>query len=207
MASQSKKDRRRNPRDLDQKHQREERKTLIAERLHLYKNALRIPPSINQFSCFLDDQDTEQVMSLFKNYIPETRAEKRKRLLSEDPRAGSKPILNKFGLKHVTDLIEQKKAKIVLIASDVDPIEVVVFLPTLCKKMGIPYAIIDGKRKLGSLVNLKQTSCVCLCDVSPKNAAELKNIVKKANSIFLDNYEMTMKKWGGGVLLKEARKE
>lgn len=210
MASQSKKEareRRRNPRDLDQKCQREERKALIAERLHLYKNALRIPPSVNQFSTFLDDHDTDQVMTLFKSYIPETKTEKKKRLLRDNPRSGRKPILNKFGLKHVTDLIEQKKAKLVLIASDVDPIEVVVFLPTLCKKMGVPYAIVNGKKRLGTLVNLKATSCVCLCDVSPKDAAEFKNIVTKANSMFLDNYEMAMKSWGGGVILKEAKNE
>merc|ERR1712176_116480 len=35
----------------------------------------------------------------------------------------------KFGLNHVTALIEQKKAKLVLIAHDVEPIELVVWLP------------------------------------------------------------------------------
>jgi large subunit ribosomal protein L7Ae len=39
----------------------------------------------------------------------------------------------KCGLNHVTYLIEQKRAKIVLIAADVYPIETVVYLPTLCK--------------------------------------------------------------------------
>lgn len=206
MVSQSKKEmieRRRNPRDLDQKHQREERKALIAERLHLYRNALRIPPAINQFSTFLSQQDMDQALSLFRNYVPETRVEKRKRLMSEDPRAGRKPILIKFGLKHVTDLIEQKKARIVLIASDVNPIEVVVFLPTLCRKMGVPYAIVNGKKDLGALVHLKSTSCICLCDVAPKDSAELKNIVAKVNAMFMDNYEMMMKKWGGGSLLRD----
>lgn len=38
----------------------------------------------------------------------------------------------KYGLNHVTTLIENKKAKLVVIAHDVDPIELVVFLPTLC---------------------------------------------------------------------------
>lgn len=35
----------------------------------------------------------------------------------------------KFGLNHVTTLVETKKAKLVLIAYDVDPIELVVWLP------------------------------------------------------------------------------
>ena len=38
----------------------------------------------------------------------------------------------KYGLNHVTTLIENKKAKLVIIAHDVDPIELVVFLPALC---------------------------------------------------------------------------
>lgn len=51
----------------------------------------------------------------------------------------------KFGLKHVTKLIEDKKASLVVIAHDVTPIELVVWLPALCRKMGIPYCIMKGK--------------------------------------------------------------
>lgn len=35
-----------------------------------------------------------------------------------------KPIVVKYGLNHVTNLIERNKAQLVVIASDVDPIEV-----------------------------------------------------------------------------------
>lgn len=51
----------------------------------------------------------------------------------------------KFGLKHVTTLIEEQKASIVVIAHDVEPIELVVWLPALCRKMGVPYCIVKGK--------------------------------------------------------------
>ena len=51
----------------------------------------------------------------------------------------------KFGLKHVTTLIEEQKASLVVIAHDVNPIELVVWLPALCRKMGIPYCIMKGK--------------------------------------------------------------
>lgn len=51
----------------------------------------------------------------------------------------------KFGLKHVTTLIEEQKASLVVIAHDVNPIELVVWLPALCRKMGIPYCIIKSK--------------------------------------------------------------
>ena len=43
-----------------------------------------------------------------------------------------------YGLDRVTALIEAKKAALVIIAHDVDPIELVIFLPALCRKMGVP---------------------------------------------------------------------
>jgi len=40
-------------------------------------------------------------------------------------------------------------------AHDVDPIELVVFLPALCRKMGVPYVIVKGKARLGTVVHKK----------------------------------------------------
>lgn len=48
----------------------------------------------------------------------------------------------KYGLRHVTNLIESGKAQLVVIAHDVDPIELVVWMPALCKKMDVPYCIV-----------------------------------------------------------------
>lgn len=53
-----------------------------------------------------------------------------------------KPIVVKYGINHITNLVESGKAQMVVIAHDVDPIELVVWLPALCKKMGVPYAIV-----------------------------------------------------------------
>ena len=83
------------------------------------------------------------------------------------------PVL-KFGINHVTDLIESSKAKLVLIASDVDPIELIVWMPTLCRKKNIPYAIIQGgKSKLGQLVGQKSASCVAICSTKKEDSKEL----------------------------------
>ena len=46
-----------------------------------------------------------------------------------------------------------------VIAHDVDPIELVVWLPALCRKMEVPYAIVKGKSRLGA-VNLAHLSCL-----------------------------------------------
>ena len=52
----------------------------------------------------------------------------------------------------------QGKAQLVVIAHDVDPIELVVWLPALCRKMGVPYAIVKGKARLGAVSGGSQTS-------------------------------------------------
>lgn len=39
-----------------------------------------------------------------------------------------------------------------VIAHDVDPIELVVWLPALCRKMEIPYCIVKGKSRLGAVL-------------------------------------------------------
>lgn len=38
-----------------------------------------------------------------------------------------------------------------VIAHDVDPIELVVWLPTLCRIMEVPYCIVKGKSRLGAV--------------------------------------------------------
>jgi len=125
---------------------------------------LKVPPAINQFSKTIDKNQASQLLKLLAKYSPETKKEKKTRLQKEaESKAGGKadakkdkkdkPTVLKFGLNHVTELIEQGKAKLVIIAHDVDPIEMVVFLPALCRKKGIPYAFIRGKARLGKLVH------------------------------------------------------
>ena len=76
-----------------------------------------------------------------------------------------RPYHIKFGLNHITKLIEERKAKLVIIASDVDPIELVVWLPALCRKMDVPYCFVRGKAALGKLVHLKNAAALALTEV------------------------------------------
>ena len=71
-----------------------------------------------------------------------------------------------LGVNTVTTLVENKKAQLVVIAHDVDPIELVVFLPALCRKMGVPYCIIKGKARLGRLVHRKTCTAVAFTQVN-----------------------------------------
>ena len=84
----------------------------------------------------------------------------------------------KFGLNHVTTLVENKKAKLVLIASDVDPIELVVWFPQLCRRQEVPFAFVKSKAKLGKIVHKKNATVVALTEVRKEDQAELENLVK-----------------------------
>ena len=122
-----------------------------------------------------------------EKYSPETRKEKKDRLVAKtqtsDKAQTSKPVNLKYGLNHVTYLVEQKRAKLVLIANDVDPIETIVFLPTLCKAMDIPYAIVQCKARLGKLVHKKTATCVALTEFT-HSQAELNNIARNVHEQF-----------------------
>ena len=153
---------------------------------------LKCPPALAQFFDPLDKDACKKVYKLLESYAPETKKEKKERLQKEakdkvkgqkEKKDGKKPISLKCGLNHVTYLIEQKRAKLVLIAADVDPIETVVFLPSLCKSMDIPYAIVPSKAKLGQLANKKTCTCLALTDFKD-NAAELENLCKNFREKF-----------------------
>lgn len=80
-------------------------------------------------------------------------------------------------------LVESKKASLVVIAHDVDPIELIVFLPALCRKMGVPYVIVKGKARLGTVVHKKTAAVLALQEVKSEDNRELATLVSasKAN--------------------------
>jgi len=111
-----------------------------------------------------------------------------------------KPILVKFGFNHVTDLIEAGRAKLVLIAHDVDPIEVVLWMPTLCVKKDIPFAIIRGKARLGALVGKKTAACAALCDVRPEDEKVFKEIADDCHTQYNKRFNYLKKKIGPKIM-------
>lgn len=60
----------------------------------------------------------------------------------------------KKGINEVTKAVERGEAKLVVIAKDVSPPEVVQHLPIICKEKGIPIIEVDEKQKLGMAAGL-----------------------------------------------------
>lgn len=169
---------------------------------------LKIPPPINQFSQALDKHTAQQLFKLLEKYRPENPIAKIQRLKAKaEAKAAGKEVppskkTNQLrqGVNTVVKLVEQKKAQLVVISHDVDPIELVVYLPALCRKMGIPYCIIKGKSRLGTLVYRKTCTCVALTQVDNSDRANLAKLVETIKTNFNDRYEEIRKHWGGGLL-------
>ena len=115
------------------------------------------------------------------------------------------PVVLKFGLNHITTLIENKKAKLVVIASDVSPVELVVWLPALCRKFGVPYAVVNNKGRLGALVHMKTATALALTAYKKEDEAAFGKIVDLANAKFKDNADVR-RKWGGGIMGMKTQK-
>lgn len=174
---------------------------------------LKVPPAIAQFQNTLDRNTATQTLKLLNKYRPETKAQKKERLKAEATAVADgkkkedvskKPYAVKYGLNHVVGLIENKKAALVLIPNDVDPIELVVYLPALCRKMGVPYAIIKGKARLGTVVHKKTAAVVALTEVKQEDKNELSKLVSTINDGFNNKYEEHRRHWGGGIMGQKA---
>ncbi|KAF5195142.1 60S ribosomal protein L7a-2 [Thalictrum thalictroides] len=179
----------------------------IQRQRRILKQRLKVPPALNQFTKTLDKSLATNLFKMLLKYRPEDKAAKKERLLKRAQAESEgktieakKPIVVKYGLNHITYLIEQNKAQLVVIAHDVDPIELVVWLPALCRKMEIPYCIVKGKARLGSIVHKKTASVLCLTSVKNEDKMDFSKILEAIKANFNDKYDEYRKKWGGGIM-------
>jgi len=180
----------------------------IQRQKSVLQRRLKIPPPINQFSHTIDRATATQLFKLLEKYRPETSAAKKRR---QEKRAEKKvekkvdkptkrPNMIRQGVNTVTKLVEKKKAQLVVIAHDVDPLELVLFLPALCRKMGVPYCIVKSKARLGRLVRRKTCTAVAICQVDNTDKTNLTKLVETIKNNFNERFDELRKHWGGGVL-------
>lgn len=169
---------------------------------------LKVPPAIAQFSHTLDKNTATELFKLLNKYRPETKQEKKARLDveakavaegKEEGKKDKKPLFVKYGLNHCVALVESKKANLVIIAHDVDPIELVVFIPALCRKMGVPYVIVKSKARLGAVVHKKTAAILTLQDVRSEDQKELSTLISAAKVNYNDKADELRRTWGGGL--------
>jgi len=176
------------------------------QRKILYQR-LRVPPSINQFTNTLDKNLSLNLFKLLHKYRPEDAATKKERLaaLASKKDAGEgetakKPLYVKYGINHITKLCEDKKAQLVCIAHDIDPIELVLWLPAVCRKMDIPYCIVKSKSRLGALVHKKTATALALTSVRPEDRHDFSQLVTAIRQQYNENAKQIERTWGGGIM-------
>jgi len=87
------------------------------------------------------------------------------------------------GTNETTKAVERGLAKLVIIAEDVDPPEVVAHLPLLCDERKIPYVYVPSKAKLGSAAGI-EVPAASACIIEPGEATDLiKEIVSRVQKI------------------------
>merc|ERR1719174_2336831 len=167
---------------------------------------IKIPPAINQFKQTFDKRAASQLFRLLNQLKPETKAQKAERIgdaaakkAAGGDAASKKPVCVKMGINHITKLVEEKEAKLVVIAHDVDPIEIVLWLPSLCQARGIPYCIVKSKARLGALVGKKTATCLAITDVNAADKNARQSLVPVAKASFNDVHEDALRKWGDAV--------
>ena len=78
----------------------------------------------------------------------------------------------KKGINEVTKAVEKGTAKLVAYASDVNPPEIVMHLPLLCKEKEIPCVKVGTKEELGAAAGLP-VSTVSVCVLQEGEAKDL----------------------------------
>ena len=59
------------------------------------------------------------------------------------------------GINEATKSVERRTAKLVVMAEDVQPEEILIHMPSLCEEKGIPYAYVKTKKDLGQSVGIE----------------------------------------------------
>ncbi|MEM2941261.1 MAG: ribosomal L7Ae/L30e/S12e/Gadd45 family protein [Thermoproteota archaeon] len=95
-------------------------------------------------------------------------------------RLASKTGKIKRGTNEATKALERGVAKIVYVAGNTDPVEVVLHIPLLSRDRKIPYIVVPDKKKLGEAAGLANVSAAAVAIIDPGEAAPmLESVVKK----------------------------
>lgn len=78
----------------------------------------------------------------------------------------------KKGTNEVTKAIERSQARLVVIAEDVQPKEIIMHLPIICNEKKCPYVYVPSKEELGRTAGINvPTAAVCI--IEPGEAKDL----------------------------------
>ena len=87
------------------------------------------------------------------------------------------------GANEVTKQVERGQAKLVVMAEDISPEEILAHMPVLCEEKNIPYAYVPSKDELGTSAGLHiGTAAVAVLNPG-KDKTTLETLVKKTSEL------------------------
>ncbi|MGC8909417.1 MAG: 50S ribosomal protein L7Ae [Fervidicoccaceae archaeon] len=110
--------------------------------------------------------------------VPQELAEQVYKLIEKARSTGGKI---KKGTNETTKAVERGVAKLVVIAEDVDPPEVVAHLPLLCEEKKIPYVYVPSKKRLGEAAGIEVQSAAVAVVEAGEAKQDLNDLVSKIN--------------------------
>lgn len=121
-------------------------------------------------------------MSYVKFKVPDKLKEQIKNALTTI--AETKDSKIRRGMNEVTKSIERVQAKLVVMAEDVSPPEILYHVPLLCEEKNVPYAYISTKKNLGKAVNINVgSSSIAIENVGSGNENILDDILKQLEGL------------------------
>lgn len=118
-------------------------------------------------------------MTYVKFEMPEALAKKTLEAVAGARESGKIRI----GINEVTKAVERQKAKLVVMAEDVDPQEIMLHIPILCDEKKIPYSYVKGKAELGKAAGLKVGSSSIVIADEGKAKKDVEALVKELEKL------------------------
>lgn len=89
----------------------------------------------------------------------------------------------RIGVNEVTKAIERDTAKLVILAKDVSPAELIMHLPLLCKDKKVPYSYADTRKDLGAAIGIGVgAAAVAITDAGDAQQG-LEQLLKKVQAL------------------------
>jgi large subunit ribosomal protein L7Ae len=95
----------------------------------------------------------------------------------------SKSGVVRKGTNEATKAVERSIAKLVVIAEDVDPPEVIAHLPILCEERKIPYVFVPSKEQLGKAVGIDVPSAAACILKEGEASGLIKEIITRLEQV------------------------
>jgi len=114
-----------------------------------------------------------------KYSVPEETTKKIVDLLGKIAKTGK----IRAGVNEVTKMVERGNAKLVVMAEDVSPEELLYHLPVLCNEKKIPFTYFSQRKELGKVSGLNiSTSCIAIVNEGVAKK-ELEDVLKQIKEL------------------------